>query len=96
MADYNTCYCQGNYCGLAKNGSCMHLYPSCCPDWPSGGKGKDGAWGGTGQSAKFRRADGAKDGAKDSGTKILGLDMKQALIAVGVGVAAFLVIKKMK
>jgi hypothetical protein len=67
---------------------------NCCPDFkPDEAKGPStGSWGGTGQAVRFRRA----DGAKDSGTKILGLDMKQALIAVGVGVAAFLVIKKMK
>lgn len=91
---YNECSCQGNYCGLAdEDGNCGHLWASCCPNW----KDPDGAkWPGTGQAVRFRRADGAKDSGKDSGTKILGLDMKQALIAVGVGVAAFLVIKKMK
>lgn len=46
--------------------------------------------GGTGQPVTWRKQSG------DSGGKILGLTTQQALIAVGVGVAAYFIIKKVK
>ena len=46
--------------------------------------------GGTGQPARFANQSG------NGGGKILGLTTQQALIAIGVGVAAYFIIKKVK
>ena len=78
-------YWQGSFCGYASSlhgciAACAHI---TCPE--------DQGIGGTGEPVAFRKQSGS-----DSSGKILGLTTQQALIAVGVGVAAYFIIKKVK
>jgi len=88
---WKTCRDRDIYCGLALDGNCAPLMATCeaCDSRSvSSGSVRGNR---TGEPVTWRKQSGS-----DSSGKILGLTGQQALIALGVGVAAYFIIKKVK